>query len=79
MHADGGEEIGIGRGHDRGRGPAGREPGDIDPLRVDGILAHDLAGDARDQRRARRGRAAGRAGWNQFQHAGTLAEAGWAG
>ena len=50
MHADRGVEIGIGRGHDRGGRPAGREPGDVDPLWVDRILRHDLAGDARDQR-----------------------------
>ena len=50
MHADRGVEIGIGRCHDRGGRPTGGEPGDIDPLRVDRVLGHDLAGDARDQR-----------------------------
>ena len=49
MHADRSVEVGIGRCHDRGSCPTGREPGDIDPLRVDRILRHDLAGDARDQ------------------------------
>ena len=50
MHADRGVEIRIGRCHDRGGRPTGGEPGDIDPLRVDRVLGHDLAGDARDQR-----------------------------
>ena len=39
VHADRGVEVGIGRGHDRGRRPAGREPGDVDPPRVDRIVA----------------------------------------
>ena len=36
--------------HDGGRGTAGGQPGDIDPPRVDRVVAHDLAGDAGDQR-----------------------------
>ena len=50
MHANRGIEIGIGRCHNGGRGPSSGEPGNIDPLRVDRVLAHDPAGDARDQR-----------------------------
>ena len=50
MHADRGVEIGVGRAHDGRRRAAGREPGDIDAPRVDRVVAHDLAGDAGDQR-----------------------------
>ena len=50
MDADRRVEVGIGRPHDRRRRPAGREPGDVDAPRVDRVLAHDLAGDAGDQR-----------------------------
>ena len=31
--------------------PPADRPGDVDAARVDGVLAHDLAGDAGDQRR----------------------------
>ena len=51
MHADGGVQVGVGRPHDGGGRPAGREPGDVDARRVDRVVGHDLAGDARDQRR----------------------------
>ena len=51
MHADRGVEIGVGHPHDGGGRRTGREPGDIDALRVDRVVAHDLPGDARDQRR----------------------------
>ena len=44
-------EVGVGVAHDRGRRAARREPGDIDPPRIDRVVAHDLARDARDQRR----------------------------
>ena len=49
MHPDGCVEIGIGCPHDRGRGTACGEPCDIDAGRIHGVVAHDLAGDARDQ------------------------------
>ena len=49
MHPDGCIEIGIGCRHDRGRCTARRKPCDIDARRIDGVVAHDLAGDTRDQ------------------------------
>ena len=50
MHADRSIEIGIGRAHDGRRGAAGRQPGNVDTPRFDRVLAHDLSGDAGDQR-----------------------------
>ena len=50
VHADRGVEIGMGGCHDGGSRPAAEEPRNIDPLRVDRVLGHDLSGDARDQR-----------------------------
>ena len=50
MHAHRGVEIGIGLRHDGGRRTAGGQPGDVDTPRVDRVVAHDLAGDAGDQR-----------------------------
>ena len=50
MHADRGVEIGIGRPHDGSRRAAGGQPGDVDAPRIDRVVAHDLAGDAGDQR-----------------------------
>ena len=50
VHADRGVEVGVGRPHDGGRRAARREPGDVDARRVDRVVAHDLAGDAGDQR-----------------------------
>lgn len=50
MHADCGKEVGVRCRQDgRGRG-ARRKPGGIDPIRIDRVVAHNLAGDARDQR-----------------------------
>src|SRR5258707_1038280 len=37
--------------HDSSRGGSGRQPTNVDALWIDRIVAHDLAGDARDQRR----------------------------
>ena len=51
MDPDGRVQIGVGRCHDGGGRPARRQTGDVDPLRVDRIVPHDLASDARDQRR----------------------------
>ncbi len=51
MHPDRRVEIRIGRTHDRRRGAAGRQTGDVDPSLVDRELAHDLPGDPGDQRR----------------------------
>ena len=41
----------MGRSHDGGGRAARRQACDIDPLRIDRIGLHDLARDARDQRR----------------------------
>jgi hypothetical protein len=50
MHANRGVEVGVGyRQNSRGRS-AGREPGGVNPIRVDRVVAHDLAVDAGDQR-----------------------------
>ena len=49
MHADRRIEIGVGRRHDGGGG-AGGQAGDVDAARIDGVVAHDRAGDAGDQR-----------------------------
>jgi hypothetical protein len=51
MYADRRVKIGVCRSHDGGSGPAGRQAPDIDALRIDRIVPHDLAGDAGDQRR----------------------------
>ena len=51
MDADCRVQIGVRRAHDGGGGPAGRQACDIDVLRIDRMVPHDLAGDARDQRR----------------------------
>ena len=51
MHTHRGEQVRVGGGHDRCRGPAGREPGDVDPALVDPIFPHHLPGDPGDQRR----------------------------
>ena len=49
MYPDGCVEIGVGFPHDRGRCTARGKPCDINARRIDGVVAHDLAGDARDQ------------------------------
>ena len=51
MHPNRCVDIGVSLSHDRGRRPARREPCDIDPLRIDRMIAHDLPGDPRDERR----------------------------
>lgn len=51
MDPDGRVQIGVGRCHDGGGRPAGRQTCDVDPLRIDRIVQHDLASDACDQRR----------------------------
>jgi hypothetical protein len=51
MHANRRIHVGISRSHDSGSGPSGRQSTDVNALRVDRIVAHDLVGDARDQRR----------------------------
>ena len=50
MNADRGVEIGIGRSHYRRGGPAGRKPRHVNAPGIDRVVAHDLTGDARDQR-----------------------------
>ena len=50
MYADSCVQIGIRRAHDGGGGPAGRQARDVDALRIDRMVPHDLAGDAGDQR-----------------------------
>ena len=50
MNADGRVQVGVRRSHDGGSGPAGRQASDVDALRIDRMVPHDLAGDARDQR-----------------------------
>ncbi|MEZ5906951.1 MAG: hypothetical protein R3C69_18290 [Geminicoccaceae bacterium] len=42
--AEGGVEIGVGRGQDSGFRTAGREPGDIDPAGIDAVVAHHPRG-----------------------------------
>jgi hypothetical protein len=51
MDPDGRVQIGVGRCHDSGGRPAGRQTCDVDPLRIDRIVPYDLASDACDQRR----------------------------
>jgi hypothetical protein len=51
VHPDRGVEVGVGGAHDHGRGAPRREARDVDPPRIDRVVAHDLARDARDQRR----------------------------
>ena len=51
MHADGGVEIGVDRGHHRGHRSPGGKPGHIDPSVVDRTAVHHLAGDPGDERR----------------------------
>ena len=51
MYADRCVQIGIRRAHDSGGGPAGRQARDVDALRIDRMVPHDLAGDTGDQRR----------------------------
>ena len=50
MYADRCVQVGIRRAHDGGSGPAGRQARDVDALRIDRMVPHDLAGDAGDQR-----------------------------
>jgi len=50
MHADRGEEIGISGPHDGSGRTARRKAGDVDALRVDRVVTHDLIGDAGNQR-----------------------------
>ena len=50
MNADGCVQVGVRRAHDGGSGPAGRQARDVDALRIDRMVPHDLAGDAGDQR-----------------------------
>ena len=51
MDPDGRVQIGVRRPHDGRGGPAGRQARDVDALRIDRIVPHDLPGDAGDQRR----------------------------
>src|SRR4051812_794044 len=51
MHADCRVEILVGCAHDSSRGRSSRQPAYVDALWIDRIVAHDLAGDTRDQRR----------------------------
>ena len=51
MDADRSVQVGIRRCHDGGGRAAGRQARDVDALRIDRMIPHDLAGDAGDQRR----------------------------
>src|SRR5205807_10543164 len=54
VHPDRRVQVWVGRGHDGGHRAAGGKPGDVDASRVDEEIAHDLAGDAGDDRRLAR-------------------------
>src|SRR5271170_7609377 len=51
MYADCCVQVAIRCSHDSGSGRSGREPANIDALWINRIVAHDLASDARDERR----------------------------
>src|SRR5205809_7457966 len=51
MYTDCRVQIVIRCSHDSGSGPSGRQPGNVDTLWINRIVAHDLASDARDKRR----------------------------
>src|SRR5690349_402074 len=51
MNPDGSVDVAIRRAHDGGGGSAGRQARDVDALRIDRMVAHDLARDAGDHRR----------------------------
>src|SRR4051794_23563359 len=51
MHADRGVQVRVGRAHNSCGRPTRREPGHIDALRINGVIAHDLAREAREDRR----------------------------
>jgi len=51
MYADCRVQIRIPCSHDGGSGPSGRQSTNVDASRIDRIVAHDLASDARDKRR----------------------------
>ena len=78
MYADRCVQVGIRRAHDGGGGPAGRQARDVDALRIDRMVPHDLAGDAGDQRGFAPA-AALVAVRNQFQHFAWLAPLGCSG
>ena len=46
-----GVQVRVSRGHDCRHGTARGEPSDVDPRLIDGVLAHDLTGDASENRR----------------------------
>src|SRR3954453_5233638 len=50
MHPDRGIQIRVGGTHDGCGRPTRREPGDIHALRINSVVVHDLARDARDDR-----------------------------
>ena len=50
MYADRRVQFGVRRSHDGGSGAAGRQASDVDALRIDRIVPHDLTGDAGDYR-----------------------------
>src|SRR6478609_6160534 len=50
MNTDGRVQVAIRCAHDGGGGPAGRQTRDIYALRIDRMVAHDLAGNAGDHR-----------------------------
>jgi len=45
-----GVQVAIGGAHDRSGGPSGRQARDEYARRINGMVLHDLASDARDQR-----------------------------
>jgi hypothetical protein len=51
MYADCRVQIVVRCSHDSGSGGSGRQPTNVDALWIDRIVAHDLAGNARDKRR----------------------------
>ena len=50
VHPDRRVQVWVGRGHDGGHGATGGKPGDVDASRIDEEIAHNLAGDASDDR-----------------------------
>ncbi len=51
MHTDCRVQIVVRCSHDSSRGRSGRQSTNVDTLWIDQIVAHDLAGDARNKRR----------------------------
>jgi hypothetical protein len=50
VHADGGEQVGVGGGQHRGHGATGGQAGEVDPLGVHRMVTDELFGDTGDDR-----------------------------